>query len=186
MHVNNAHPNLNNATHPKRMQVLFGCALLAFATALGGLLLETGSSHASGGSRDALATMKPARAGTAKVETINELMRMRITSVKGKRVSARGSSSGTIAGSVSFNLVLSSASRASAEFVGGNSSGTIYGKGTASYRVAGPISYFNGTVTSVSGNRRYAHSYSLGIAFSGTVNRKTYEVTMRLRGKWHV
>ena len=197
---------LNRATRPKRLRALLGCTLLAFAAALGVLSLQTGFSHASGGSRGALATVggsrgalatvggsrgatatvEPTWAGTAGVETINELMRMRITSVKGKKVSARGSSSGTINGSVSFYLILSSASRASAEFFGSNSNGTVSGKGTASYRVAGSISYFNGTVTSVSGSRRYRHSYSLGIEFSGTVNRRTYEVTMRLRGKWHV
>jgi len=181
---------LNKANHPKYTNALLGCALLTFATALSVLSLQAGSSHASRGSGGAVAriaatTVKRTWAGTAGAEALNEPMHMRITSVKGKLVSARGSAGGTIAGSVSFNLVLSSASRASAEFQGSNSHGTISGKGTASYRVAGPISYFDGTVTSIGGSGRYAHAYSQGIQFSGTVNRKTYEVTMLLHGKWH-
>ena len=178
--------SLHSSTHPKRARALLGCALLTFATAVSVVSLRAESSHASRGEGNAAAaTAEPAWARMAGAETLNEPMHMRITSVKGKLVSARGSTGGTISGSVSFNLVLSSASRASAAFYGSNANGTISGKGTSSYRVSGPISYFNGTVTSISGTRRYAHAYSLGIQFSGTVNRKTYAVTMLLHGKWH-
>jgi hypothetical protein len=175
----------NSTTHPTYMRTLLGCALLAFSAALGALALQAGSSQARGGLREAPATATPTLARTAGAETLNELLSMRITSAKGKKVSARGSSSGSVVGPVSFNLVLSSASRASVEFYGTTSGGTLGGTGTASYRVAGPISYFTGTVTGTHGSGKYAHVYSQGITFSGTVNRKTYEVTVRMRGKWH-
>lgn len=168
------------------MHTVLVCVLLAFAGVCGALWVEVDSSHASEGSHGALARPKHPQPAAAKAERLNELMRLRITNVKGKKVSARGSASGTISGSVSFKLILSSASHARAEFSGSNSSGRIDGGGAASYRVAGAVSYFSGTVTSMRGGGRYAHAYSLGVQFSGTVNRKTYEVTLRLNGRWHV
>jgi hypothetical protein len=160
-------------------------AALILAAALSVLLLLAATGYASGaGSREHAIVRRRARA--AATETLNEQMRMHITSVKGKRISGEGSASGTVAGSVSFNLVLTTGSRGSAEFSGRNSHGTIEATGAASYRVSGPVSYYTGSVTSITGTGKYAHAHSLGLTFSGTLNRRTYEVIFQLHGKWRV
>lgn len=145
-----------------------GCALLGFVL-LGALWIAAGVARTE-----------------AAVRGLDETMHMRIKKVEGKRVMARGRATGTVEGKGSFRLVLSDGSHATATFSGHNSQGTISGTGVADYRVAGAISYYSGRITSLSGTGRYARAASRGIAFSGTVNRRTYEVKMRLRGKWHV
>ncbi|HEU4393527.1 MAG TPA: hypothetical protein VFR04_07825 [Solirubrobacterales bacterium] len=117
---------------------------------------------------------------------LDEILHLRIKKVKGKRVFAKGRATGTVAGTGSFKLLLSNGSSASATFFGHNSHGTISGTGVATYRVAGAISYYSGKITSLQGTGRYAHAGSRGIRFSGTVNRRTYQVKMHLQGKWHV
>jgi putative drug exporter of the RND superfamily len=126
---------------------------------------------------------RPATAGAA-VRSLDETMHLRIEKASGKRLSAAGTASGTVAGRGSFDLILSNGSRAAVTFSGHNRHGTISGTGVATYRVSGAISSFSGRVTSLDGSGRYAHAESLGIGFSGTVNRRTHVVKMRLRGKW--
>jgi hypothetical protein len=154
---------------------------LAIAIALCPLLLVV----------DRASAAAPARAGAvwaqaSGVKSLDELMNMRIKKVKGKRVAARGSATGTVEGKVDFNLVITNGSHATASFHGENAHGTISGTGVASYRVDGAVSYYTGTVTSLTGTGRYAHADERGISFSGTVNRRSYAVIMHLRGKWHV
>jgi hypothetical protein len=121
----------------------------------------------------------------AGAQAIEEVMNMHITKAQGKVVLASGSSTGSVAGPVTWRLVLSSGSQATATFVGHNAKGTMEGSASASYRVAGPISYYSGEVTKLSGTGSYAHARSLGIRFSGAVNRKTYQVKIKLAGRWH-
>jgi hypothetical protein len=156
---------VNGAIHPKPARRLFGFVLLGLAAALS---LHSGWAEAAG------------------TRSLDEVMHMHIKEVKGKRVSARGTATGTVLGKCSFDLVLSNGSRAAATFYGHNSHGTISGTGVAAYRVAGAISYYSGRVTGLRGTGRYAHAASRGIAFSGSVNRRTYEVKMHLQGRWHV
>jgi hypothetical protein len=174
---------VNGSIHRKPARAALGLGLLGLLAALAALCPAIDSSRASDGLVSARAA---AWAEASKVKSLDEVMHMRIKKVKGKRVSARGRAVGTVAGKGSFNLVLSNGSRATATFYGHNSHGTISGTGVASYRVDGAVSYYNGTVTSLSGTGRYARAASRGIRFSGTVNRRTYKVKMRLRGKWHV
>lgn len=160
----------NRAIHHMPTRALLGCGLLGLLTVLAVLWLAGDAP----------------RAEASRVRSLDETMHMRIKEVKGKRVSARGSATGTVVGKGSFNLVLSNGSHAEATFSGHNSHGTIGGTGVASYRVAGAISYYSGQITSLHGTGRYAHAASRGIRFSGTVNRRTYRVTMHLQGRWHV
>ncbi len=169
----------NQHASPCLTRPLRGSAMLLAAAFAVLLWPGVDASHASSSTHREAARV-------AGVENLNELMRLRITNVKSKKVTAVGVASGSISGSVSVYLLLSSASHAQAEFDGRNSHGTLRGFGTASYHVAGSMSYFSGTAQSVTGSGRYAHAQSLGIQFNGTMNRRTYEVTMRLYGKWHV
>ncbi len=156
---------LTATIHPKRRRRALGLVLLA--------LLAVPCLHGGG-------------AEAARIRSLDQVMHMRIEKVKGQHVTARGSSTGTVSGTGSFHLVLSNGSHATATFSGHNPHGTISGTGEADYRVVGAISYYNGRITSLHGTGRYAHAASLGIALSGTVNRRTHEVEMHLRGKWHV
>lgn len=118
------------------------------------------------------------------VHSLNERMSLKITSIKGNTIYARGPVSGSIPGNGSFNLTLKNASRASSVFSGGNSHGGVAGTGNGRYRVSGAVSYFSGSVNSFRGSGRYAHARSLGVSVSGTVNRQTFIVTMTLHGRW--
>ncbi len=133
----------------------------------------------------ALGVLWPARdSGASTVRSLDETMHLRIEKVKGKRLTAGGRTVGTVAGRGSFTIILSNGSHAVATFHGRNAHGSISGTAVANYRVAGAISYYSGRVTSLHGTGKYAHVASLGIGLSGTVNRRTYKVTMHLRGKW--
>jgi hypothetical protein len=167
---------VKGTNHPRHRLELSAAVLLGVVASLAALWLALGSSQASAG----------AAAQTSAVKNLDEILSMRIKKVKGKQVSAKGRAIGTVAGKGSFNLLLSSGSSASATFSGHNSHGTISGNGVADYRVAGAISYYSGKITSLQGTGRYARASSRGIRFSGTVNRRTYQVKMHLRGRWHV
>jgi hypothetical protein len=149
-------------------------ALLSASVALLGFALAS----------SALAGGTTSRAKVAGAQTINEYTYLRLTYVKGNRIAGRGSASGTVIGTGSANLTLVTASRAVGEFTGGNPGGSVRGKIVASYRVAGVSTYFNGTVTSVSGTGRYAKARSLGIKISGTMNRAKLTLTMTAAGRW--
>jgi hypothetical protein len=177
---------INGTVNLKSTRILRVGALLAVAAALGIFWLAADSAQAGDGSLGRLSAANLPSAEASAVKSLDELMRMRIKKVKGKRVSAKGRSVGTVVGKVSFNLVLTNGSHATARFFGSNAHGTISGTGVASYRVAGPVSYYSGKVTDLSGTGRYAHAATRGIKFSGSVNRKSYKVTMHLRGSWHV
>lgn len=168
----------NGTIFPKALR-----ALLGLAATLAVLWLATGYSRAG---EESLGGGTSGRAEASKVKNLDETMNMQITKVKGKRVSAKGRAVGSVAGKGSFKLVLSNGSRATATFYGHNSHGTISGTGVASYRVDGAISYYSGRITSLEGTGRYARASSRGIAFSGSVNRRTYRVKMHLRGQWNV
>lgn len=177
---------INGTFNPKSMRVLRVWAPLAVAAALGVFWLAVASARAGDGSPGRLSAANSPSAEASAVRSLDELMRMRIKKVQGKRVSAKGRSVGTVVGKVSFNLVIANGSHATARFSGRNAHGTISGSGIASYRVAGAISYYSGKVTDLSGSGRYAHAATRGIKFTGSVNRKSYKVTMHLLGRWRV
>ena len=158
---------VRGSVQPRWSRLLLGCVLAAAALTV--FAPGAGSLARAAGTRN-----------------LDELMSMKLTDVDGKRVSALGNSSGTVAGKVSFKLVLSNGSHAAATFHGRNAHGTITGTGVARYRVSGAVSYYTGTVTSLTGTGAYAKAAERGISFSGSVNRRTYRVTMHLLGKWHV
>jgi hypothetical protein len=146
---------VNRIVTSKSMHMLRGLALTATAFSI--LWLVADSARAGDGLPGGSPAVNSVPAEASAVKSLDEVMHMRIRKVKGKRVSAKGRSVGTVAGKVSFNLVLSNGSHATAGFFGRSSQGTISGTGVASYRVAGPVSYYNGTVTGLSGTGRYAH-----------------------------
>ncbi len=127
-------------------------------------------------------TGPPARASSQNFE---ESLHMRITKKHGNRLKAKGRATGTVDTKGSFKLHLITGSKARATFFGRNSQGTLSGTIAARYRVSGAISRYTGKITSLTGTGRYADARSLGISFSGTVNRRSHKVTGTLTGRWH-
>jgi hypothetical protein len=114
-----------------------------------------------------------------------ESLRMRITKKHGNHLTAKGRTEGTVNAKASLRLHLISGSKARATFFGHNSHGTLSGTIAARYRVSGAVSRYTGKITSLAGTGQYAHAKSLGISFSGTVNRRSHRVTGTLTGRWH-
>jgi hypothetical protein len=121
---------------------------------------------------------------TASSQSFEESLSMEITKKDGSHVAAKGSGSGTIDGTVSLKLHMTSGSKATATFYGHNSHGTLSGTGVAKYSVNGAISSYDGKITTLTGTGRYAGARSRGISISGTVNRRSYKVKMTLSGRW--
>lgn len=127
-------------------------------------------------------TGAPAEASSQNFE---ESLNMRITKKHGNRLKAKGRATGTVDTKGSLKLHLITGSKARATFFGQNSDGTLSGTIAARYRVSGAISRYTGKITSLTGTGRYAHAKSLGISFTGTVNRRSHKVTGTLAGRWH-
>gem|GEM_PF-3880254 len=111
---------------------------------------------------------------------------MWITEAEGKRLAAKGTTTGTVDGKVSFKLRTIDGSKARATFFGHNSYGTVRGTGVAKYSVSGAVSSYTGKIKTLEGTGRYSDARSLGITLSGTANRRSYKVKMTLSGKWDV
>ncbi|MGN6664379.1 MAG: hypothetical protein ACTHK6_09295 [Solirubrobacterales bacterium] len=118
-------------------------------------------------------------------QNFEESLGMRIKKKHGNRLTAKGGASGTVDAKATLKLHLITGSKARATFFGRNSHGTLSGTIAARYRVSGAISRYTGRITSLTGTGRYAHAKSLGISFSGTVNRRSHKVTGSLTGRWH-
>lgn len=121
----------------------------------------------------------------ASSQSFEESLHMRLTKKHGNRLKAKGRATGTVDTKGSLKLHLITGSKARATFYGQNSHGTLSGTIAARYRVSGAISRYTGKITSLTGTGQYAHAKSLGITFSGTVNRRSHKVTGTLTGRWH-
>ncbi len=170
-------------SHPARALPIAWLILASAALAV--VLFAAEPSHAGGAHARNRTTVGARGAKAAKTETLNESFHLHLTKVKGSKIYAQGKGTGTITGAATFDLTLVTASRATANFTGTNSGGSMTGVGTGSYRVAGPMSYFSGSATSMHGSGRFAGVSNLGIKISGVVNRKTFEMSMTMTGKWH-
>lgn len=169
----------NRVNAPQPLAGFFLVALVALLGAAGSSSASSGESHVGHLSSVAWAQASAAR-------NFEESLRMRITKKKGKRVAARGRATGTVSGKASFKLVLKNGSQATFTFYGQNAHGTLSGAGVARYRINGAISSYTGKITSLQGSGRYARAASRGISFSGTINRRTYDVRLSLSGRWNV
>ncbi len=181
--IPNEHPARALNAHPARALLVAGLILASAALAV--VLFAVEPSHAGGAYARSRPTAGVRGAKAAKTETLNESFHLHLTKVKGSKIYAQGKGTGTVTGAATFDLTLVTASRATANFTGTNSGGSMTGVGTGSYRVSGSMSYFSGNVTSVHGSGHFAGVSNLGIKISGVVNRKTFEMSMTMSGKWH-
>lgn len=147
---------------------LAAAGVLAAAT---GTLALAGTAGASG----------PA-ASAAKTVTLNDTGRLHKTSSRGFNLYESGSASGTISGSVSMHLDVVSTNRVTAELTVRASGGSLTGTASGSYRNNGATASFSGSLSITHGTGKYSHAHGSGISFSGTIQRTTGAVTVRVNG----
>jgi hypothetical protein len=124
-----------------------------------------------------------AEAIAARSVTLSETGHLRLTSHHGFTLNEKGSAAGTIDGTIYIHLHIVSTNRVTAEVNIYPSGGSITGYATASYRPAGALASFNGTMSIARGTGRYARAHGAGLSFTGTVQRSNDAVTVRVSGR---
>jgi hypothetical protein len=146
--------------------------------AAAGLLAAATGTFALAGTAGASA---PA-ASAAKTITLNDTGRLHKTSSRGFNLYESGSASGSIGGSVSMHLDVVSTNRVTAELTVHASGGSLSGNASGAYRNNGATASFSGTLSITHGTGKYSHAHGSGISFSGTIQRTTGAVTVRVNG----
>lgn len=94
-----------------------------------------------------------------------------------------GSTSGTISGTIYIHLRVVSTNRVTAEVNIYPSGGSITGSASASFRSAGAVASFSGTMAVVRGTGRYSGARGSGLSFTGTIQRINDAVTVHVSGR---
>jgi hypothetical protein len=132
------------------------------------------------------AVTTPSRAATAheaSTLSLNETGHLHLTSHHGFTLNEQGTTSGTISGTIYIHLNVVSVNHVTAEVSIYPSGSSITGNATASYRPAGGIASFSGTMTVERGTGRYRGAHGSGLSFTGTVQRSNDAVTVRVSGR---
>ena len=124
-----------------------------------------------------------ADARAARTFTLNESGRLHLTSHHGFTLNEQGSASGTISGTIYIHLNVVSTNRVTAEVNIYPSGGSLTGRASATYRSAGALATFSGTLEVTRGSGRYSHARGSGLSFTGTVQRSNDAVTVRVLGR---
>jgi hypothetical protein len=114
--------------------------------------------------------------------SLNESGNLRLTSHQGFTLNEQGSASGTIRGTIYIHLNVSSTNKVTAEVNIYPHNGSLTGHGSASYSVAGSYASFSGTLSISRGSGSYSHAHASRLRFTGTIQRRTDAVTVRLSG----
>jgi hypothetical protein len=122
------------------------------------------------------------KAHAARTLSLNETGRLRLTSSHGLTLNEKGSASGTIRGSIYIHLKISSTNRVTAQVNIYPNNGSLTGSGSAAYRVAGSYATFSGSLAVTRGTGSYARAHASNLSFTGTIQRRTDAVTVRLSG----
>ncbi len=138
---------------------------------------------AAAAAQGANAALPTAVAHSARTVSLNESARLQLTSKKGFTLNERGTTSGTIAGSMYIHLTLTSDSKVKAEVNIYPRGGSLTGTGSASYRVEGGVAAFSGTLSITRGTGKYAHARASGLRFTGTIQRRNDAVAVQLSGQ---
>jgi hypothetical protein len=145
-------------------------AVGALAAATGTLALA-GTAGASGST-----------AVAAKTITLNDTGRLHETSHRGFNLYESGAATGTIGGTVSLHLDVVSTNRVTAEITVHASGGSMTGTASGAYRNNGSTASFSGTLSITRGTGKYSHAHGSGLSFSGTIQRASGSVTVRVNG----
>jgi hypothetical protein len=121
-------------------------------------------------------------AQAARTVSLHESGRLQLTSKKGFTLNERGSTSGTISGSMYIHLNLASPTKVTAEVNIYPRGGSLTGKGSAGYRVEGGVASFSGTLSITRGTGTYARARASSLRFTGTIQRRNDAVSVQLSG----
>ena len=132
------------------------------------------------------ADSRAARARVANVVSLSDIAHLHKTGHHGFTLNEEGSASGTISGTINIHLNIDSVDRVTAEVGLYPSRSSITGHATASYRSAGPLATFSGTMTIERGTGRYKGAYGSGLSFTGTVQRSNDAVTVHVSGRMSI
>lgn len=122
-------------------------------------------------------------AHAARTLSLNETGRLHLTSHRGFTLNEQGVASGTISGTIYIHLNVVSTNRVTAEVNIYPSGGSLTGRASGSYRPAGGVASFNGTLEIIRGSGRYGHAKGSGLSFTGTVQRANDAVTVHVGGR---
>jgi hypothetical protein len=125
----------------------------------------------------------PRAAHVASTLTLNETGRLHLTSHHGFTLNEQGSATGTIAGTIYIHLNVVSTNHVTAEVNIYPRGGSITGQASASYRPSGAVATFAGTMNVSRGSGQYGHARGSGLSFSGTIQRSSDAVTVRVSGR---
>jgi hypothetical protein len=114
--------------------------------------------------------------------TINESVRTHLVKHQGTTIlDEQGQGSGTFDCPLTVQFVISY-TRATVTFTCQTSSGTISGRGSTSFYVAGAIAYFNGSIPTVHGTGRYSRAAARDLSIKGTLRRGSYALSAQVSG----
>ncbi len=130
-----------------------------------------------------------ARAHATRTYSLNETGHLHRTSGRGitinQQLNEQGSASGTIPGTIYIHLKVVSVNRVTAEVNIYPSGGSITASASASYRSAGAVASFTGTIDIVRGTGRYNGAHGSGLQFTGTVQRINDAITVHVTGSMY-
>lgn len=152
----------------------------AIAPAVAVVALAT--SACAGAAVAAAAKVRSPLASAARSVSLNESGRLHLTSKQGFTLNEQGTASGTITGTIYIHLHLTSTSKVTAEVSIYPSGGSLSGSGSAAYRVEGGVAAFTGTLAITRGTGKYAHARASGLRFTGTIERRSDAVSVRVSG----
>lgn len=174
----------------RRRTAMIGDRLRARSSALAGalgvssLLALAGVALAIGlAAPVSAAASAPRAAHAARTLTLNETGRLHLTSHHGFTLNEKGSASGTISGTIYIHLNVVSTNRVTAEVNIYPSGGSLTGRASASYHPSGAVATFAGTMSIARGSGPYAHASGSGLSFTGTIDRSSDAVSVRVSGR---
>jgi hypothetical protein len=116
--------------------------------------------------------------------SVQESAHLRLISRQGTRVfNERGNMSGSIPGTLTMQMNIAHYGRAAINFSLSAKTGTLAGRGEASFYAAGNTAYFTGLLSITHGSRAYAHAAARGLRIQGTFQRNTFAVYVTVTGK---
>jgi hypothetical protein len=129
------------------------------------------------------ALAKPPLARPARTVTLSETAHLHLTSKHSLTLNEQGQASGTIPGSIYIHLRLSNDhGGVSAEVNIYPRGGSLSGYGSATYSVEGAEAVFSGKLAIARGTGSYSHASATGLRFTGSIQRRTDAVAVKLSG----
>jgi hypothetical protein len=124
-------------------------------------------------------------AAAARTVTLNDTGHLHKTSQKGFNLYYSGQAGGTIAGTIYLHIYLPTVNH---RFTGSLSvyprGGSVTGNASGNYLNNGGTANFSGTLSVTHGTGSYAGAHGSGISFSGTIQRISGTVVVRVNGRF--